>query len=203
MVLWRRRHLVVALALASVAIVVVEESRLDPPPTKHVVVLAAAMPAGSLLGAGDVATRDVPAGLAPEGALDDPATVVGSRLAVALPPGFPLASSVLIGPGLTAGAPPGTAVVPVRLADSEVAGLLHAGDRIDVIQAPADGGAPRVLARRVLVMARTSSDTPAAVDVGASLGPLLLVATTPEVATLLAGASTWDPLSVVLVADGL
>lgn len=201
-VLWRRRHLVAAAALASAAIVVVEESRDDPPPTEPVVVLEAALPAGSLLETRDVAAREIPAGLAPEGALADPAAAIGSRLAVALPPGFPLAPSVLIGPGLTVGAPPGTAVVPVRLADSEVTGLLRAGDRIDLVQTPADGGAPRVLAHRVLVMATTSADAPGAFDVGVSPGPLLLVATTPEVATVLAGASAWDPLSVVLVADG-
>lgn len=200
MLLWRARHLVAAAALATAALVVLDAARFDPPPSEPVAVLAAALPAGSLLGVDDVVTRRFPEGLAPTAAITSAEGAVGSRLAVALPAGYPLSSGVLVGSGLTAGAPPGTAVVPVRLADSDVASLLRAGDRIDIVQASADGSAPRVLARRVLVMSTTSSDTPGTFDVGTSPGPLLLVATTPAIATLLAGASTWDPLSVILVA---
>lgn len=198
---WRRRHLVAALALGLATIVALDEVRPAPPPTTGVVVLARARDAGAVLGPGDLVLRAVPAGLAPDGALRDVSDAEGRRLAVALPAGYPMAEGVLVGPGLAAGAPAGTVVVPVRLADAGVARLLAAGDRVDLMQAAEEGGGPAdVLARAALVLATAEEEAGGILDVGGSAAPLLLVAVTPGAARLVTGASEWAPLSAVLVA---
>jgi hypothetical protein len=172
-----------------------------PEPSEKTVVLTTARPAGALLGGDDLTVRAVPSGLVPDGAVDDPEELIGARLAVALPSGFPIVDGVLVGPRLADGAPAGRVVVPVRLADADVAGLLGAGDRVDLLQAPSEGGAARVIARGALVMARTASEPVGTLGLEAAGAPLLLVAVTPDVATLLVGAGAWDPISAVLVAD--
>lgn len=198
---WRWRHLVAAGALGLAAAVAVGAMTPAPPPSEEVVVLSSARPAGAVLRMGDLVVRTVPTGLLPDGALLEPEPLVGERLAVALPAGYPLADGVLVGPRLARGAPPGTVVVPVRLADRDVAELLGAGDRVDLLRAPSEGGPATIVARDVLVMARTSSDSEDALGLATPDPALLLVAATPEVATLLVGAGAWDPISAVLVPD--
>lgn len=199
--LWRRRHLLAAAALGLAAVLAVHEIRPAPPPTEPAVVLSAPRPAGALLGPTDLVIRPVPDGFLPSGALRDPLDALGARLAVGLPAGFPLVDGVLVGPRLASAAPPGSVVVPLRLADPDVAALLDAGDRVDILQAPPDGGAARLVARNLLVMARTTPSAARTDLVAAADAPLLLVAATREVATLLVGAGAWDPISAVLVGD--
>lgn len=198
---WRWRHLVAASALGLAAAVAVGATTPAPPPSERAVVLSSARPAGAVLRNGDLVVRTVPTDLLPDGALLEPEQLVGERLAVALPAGYPLADGVLVGPRLARGAPPGTVVVPVRLADRDVAELLGAGDRVDLLRAPSEGGPAMVVARDVLVMARPSSGTEDALGLATPGPALLLVAATPEVATLLVGVGAWDPISAVLVPD--
>lgn len=179
----------------------VQELRPPPPPTRPVAVLASDQTAGAVLTPRTVVVQHVPEAAVPDGALTDVADAVGHRLAVALPGGFPLARGVLAGPGLAEGAPPGTVVVPVRLADAGVARLLGAGDRIDLLQADGyEGAQARVLARSALVLARADDAEPGLLGSPTVQAPLLLVAVSPAAATLLSGASTWAPLSAVLLA---
>lgn len=191
--------------MGAAALVALDILRPPPPPTVDVVVLARPAVAGSVLSASDLEVRGIPIGLAPEAAVTALGDAVGRRLAVALPAGYPLAPGVIVGPGLADGAPPGTVVVPVRLADAGVARLLAAGDRVDLVRAPPEGGgSATVVARGALVLARAE-------DGGGSGGagffgttddaaPLLLVAAAPDAARLVAGAGSWAPLSAVLVA---
>lgn len=201
MLLWRTRHVVAAVAVALAAAVVVGELRPPAPPTTPALVLAAPRAAGAELGPTDVVVRDVPAGLVPDGALTDAADAVGRRLAVALPAGFPLAPGVVVGPGLADGAPSGTVVVPVRLADPGTARLLRPGDVVDLLQAPADAPGPAsVLARGALVLARADEQESSLLGGGDDAAPLLLVAVSHAAATLLSGAGAWAPVTAVLVA---
>lgn len=201
--LWRYRYLTAALALGLATVVAVEEVRPRPPALMPVVTLAAERPAGATLGRADLAVAPVPAELVPDGALADPGQAAGSRLAVGLPAGYPLSARLLLGPGLADGAPPGTVVVPVRLADPGVAAILGPGDRIDIHRAPGDGAAAAstVLARRAVVLARAEPESAGWLGAEATAAPLLLVAVPSAAATLVTGAGEWNPLGVVLVAE--
>ncbi|MFC4553999.1 Flp pilus assembly protein CpaB [Georgenia faecalis] len=200
---WLSRHVLLAVALAAGAWVVVGELRPPAPPTEQALVLARDVPAGTTLTASDLTVRRVAPGQVPAGALRSAAGVEGTTLAVGLPAGFWLSRSVLVGPGLSDGAPPGTVVVPVRLADAAVAQLLRPGDRVDLLAATSDAagspGAAQVVAERALVLAQQA---PAAA--GGLLGtsevsaPLVFVALAPERVTEVVGASAWAPLRVVL-----
>ena len=90
---------------------------------------------------------------------------------------------------------PGLVAAPVRLADPAVAGLLRPGDRVDVLAAPADpalGTRTTVAAADVPVLAVPAADP--TVDQGA----LVVLATSPRVAMVLAAAATGQRLSVTL-----
>jgi Flp pilus assembly protein CpaB len=199
--LWRSRHAVAAIAVAVAAMVALGELRPPAPPTTPVAVLAAARPAGALLGSRDVVVRRVPTTGVPDGALRSADGLPGRRLAVGLPAGHALTPGVLVGPGLADGAPPGTVVVPVRLEDPGVARLLRAGDVIDLLRAPVDAAGPAaVVARRALVLARADDETGGILGGQDGSAPLLLVAVPRGAASLVSGAGVWAPLTAVLIA---
>lgn len=188
------------MCLGIAALVVVDEVRPAEPIRAPVLTLAAPRPAGSTLAAADLVLRAVPPDAVPDGAYTDPDEAIGARLAVGLPAGFPIGPSLLAGPGLAAGAPPGTVVAPVRLSDAGLARLLRAGDRLDLHRAPSDGGGgpSSVLARSALVLAGAQDDSVGFLDTTTET-PLLLVAVSEDVATLVTGAGGWSPLGAVLV----
>src|SRR5690606_8902285 len=86
----RRRLLVAALLLGLAAALVV--LRLGPPQTRTVPVVTAAeaLPAGTVVTPERLAVAAYPHGLAPEGAVADPAELSGRVLAGAASPGQPL-----------------------------------------------------------------------------------------------------------------
>ena len=90
----------------------------------------------------------------------------------------------------------GLVAAPVRLADAEVAGLLHAGSMVDVVAADGEGRA-RVIAPCVEV---ADVPTPAGDGFASTSfeGALVLFAVTSAQATELAGAAAAGPISVVL-----
>ncbi|MEE6273159.1 SAF domain-containing protein [Georgenia wangjunii] len=198
---WRCRHVVLAVALALCVGVVLAELRPPPPRTEPVLVLARDVPAGAVLTGADLAVRQAGAGSVPAHALRAVGEAEGATLAVGLPAGFPLAGSVLVGPGLADGAPPGLVVVPVRLADPGVVAMLRPGDRVDLLAATADAagtaGPAEVVAAGALVLARHEEAGAGLLGAGAE-APLVLVALPPPVAAAVVGASAWAPLRVVL-----
>jgi hypothetical protein len=87
--------------------------------------------------------------------------------------------------------------VPIRLADSATAALLHAGDRVDVLAAPTGGQAATsavTVAAGVQVLA-----VPAGQE--GDEGALVVVAATPETASRLAAAAVGARLSVTVLAS--
>jgi Flp pilus assembly protein CpaB len=92
--------------------------------------------AGAVLGSGDVRSARWPAGSAPAGLLADP---LGHTLAGPVRAGEPLTDARMLGPSLLAGQPDGTVAVTVRLSDAGT-GLVHAGDRVDVLAATSSSG---------------------------------------------------------------
>ena len=109
------------------------------------------------------------------------------------------ASSVL---GLAAG----LVAAPVRLADADVAPLLHVGMRVDVLAAgsASDTGLPaatpaRVVADDVQVVSVAAAQNGAASAANTSGGTLVVLAVTPADALALAGGEAEGRLSVTLL----
>jgi Flp pilus assembly protein CpaB len=179
----------------------VDALRPTPPTGVDVLVAARELPAGLELTAADVRVATVPGSTAVTAALasdDARSGLVGRTTAVAVPAGMPLVPQLLAGTQLTG--PPGTVVAAVRLANDALATLLAPGDRVDLLAAPAEGGAGVTLARGALVM-----PSPPRAEGGGLLGSSaasrapLLVAVRPDEATALAGAGTSDALFAVVV----
>lgn len=198
-----RRPLAALLAAASLGCSLLVMAP-DRPPDSEVLVAAADLPAGRALGPGDLVTRHVAADLLPDDVFVEVQAVLGRQLAVPLRAGSALYSTVLLGPGLLTGTSPGTAAVPLRLADAQAVVLLGPGQMVDVILTEGDGVAQTpvttVLARGVPVLwtgGTDESDSP--FSGGEASSPLIVVAAAPREARVLAGAENRGRLSVLLV----
>jgi Flp pilus assembly protein CpaB len=98
-----------------------------------VVVVAQALMAGHVLTRDDLTVADWPPDLRPDGAVADPATLVGHALGAGMSRGEPLTGARVRGPGLLAGAEPGLVAAHVRLADPAMAAMAGSGDHVDLI----------------------------------------------------------------------
>jgi len=207
--LWRLRLPFAAVMLGCAAAVTVAELRPAPPPQVDIVVAARALEPGTPLSADDLRIVGVPPGTVADGAHGRPDAVVGRAVVVALPAGVPVVDALLRDDRLASAGPPGTVVVPVRLADPGVATLLRPGDRVDLFAAATSASGSPVaerLAERALVLPHPSpgadSDSSGGLlgsGTDAAEGTLTLVAVAPEQASSLAGASAWAGISAVVV----
>ncbi|MGC5628309.1 SAF domain-containing protein [Georgenia sp. Z1344] len=194
---WRWRHAVAAVCLAGAASVAIGELSPPPPTTTTAVALSTDLPAGHVLGRGDVGTRDLPVGDVPAGAPADVEAVVGRPLAVRLTEGTVLGEGMLAGAGVAAA--PGEVVVAVLVADDGSAHLAEPGLRVSLLAPPTDGGPAEVVAENVLVLGAVEDEEGGLLGGGdESDVTRMYVSATPDTATLLVGSSAWTPLSVVL-----
>lgn len=127
-----------------------------------------------------------------DGALVSPDAALGHLVTGPVRRGEPLTDVRQLGAGML---PSGRGLVasPVRLADPAEAGLLHAGDRVDVLATPSSGAAvaATVVAAAVSVLAvPTTSD---------GEGALVVLAASPAVAARLAAAAVASRLSVTVL----
>ncbi|NPD03870.1 hypothetical protein HN031_04115 [Nocardioides sp. zg-1308] len=99
----------------------------------------------------------------------------------------------VVGPGLAL-AQPGDTVLPVRLPDAGMAGLLQAGDEVDLVATDPADGTSTVVAQDVRVLATPTGvpDGPA----GASGGALVVVGTSATEAVEVASAALSQFLTV-------
>ncbi|MGP7960261.1 RcpC/CpaB family pilus assembly protein [Sanguibacter sp. A247] len=203
---WRSRRIVACAGLGVLAWALVTATQPPQPSRSAVVALARDVPAGQPLSASALTLTLVHSGSAPPCALDTIDAALGSHPAIALAAGTPLCPEMLVRGA--AALPPGTAAVPVRLADAQVAVMLVPGTRVDVIQpgAPDPGGAAtaegRVLTRDALVL---PSPPPGAQDAGllgtsAAAEPIVLLAVHVKDAPDVAASAVSGGLGVILVA---
>ncbi|MGO4190725.1 RcpC/CpaB family pilus assembly protein [Arthrobacter sp. YAF17] len=200
----RNRRLTVALLLCIAAGITVQQ--LTPAPAFTVSAFAAArdLPSGEVLGPEDLTLLSVPRDLVPAGSFGGNDSPHGKQLAVALRKGQLLSDSQLLGPGLLAGSPPGTAAVPLRMADPASIQLLSPGQLVNVVMTT--GGtfdqtaASQVLAAAVPVLWTSGHGNEAGqwLAAGETEG-LMVVAADADEARRLAGASTQGKLFFVLV----
>ncbi|MGV9783598.1 SAF domain-containing protein [Nocardia farcinica] len=129
------------LAGALVAVAGVLQLRGDPGAARIPVVVAAReLPPGTVLAAADLTVAPHEAGSLPAGAVRDPAVLTGATLTAAMHPGEVFTDLRVVGPRLAevAAGTPDARIVPIRLADTAVAEILRAGDRVDVIGGETD-----------------------------------------------------------------
>ncbi|WP_426996503.1 Flp pilus assembly protein CpaB [Pseudarthrobacter sp. N5] len=200
----RNRRLAVALLLCTAAGIAVHQ--LTPAPANTVTALAAVrdLPAGTALTATDVVPVSIPPGMQTAGSFTDSAAVQGKQLAAPLRKGQLLSDAQLLGPGLLSGTPPGSAAVPLRMADPSSVQLVSPGQLVNVIMTSGNGydqhSPSEVLASGVPVLWTSSQGGKTGPWLGtAETDGLVVVAASPEQASRLAGASTQGKLFFVLV----
>lgn len=200
LLLWRWRHLVVAVCVAGASLLVL--SLLRPPGAegREVLVLARGVSAGQVIENADLERRAVPDAVLPASGLAE-GSVIGRRAAVALPAGTVLTGSMTSGADAVGlGADERLVQVPVEVG----AGLAQPGVRVDVVgeasvvagagtasqdvaqeQEPVDEGTPAESLDGAPAEAGTSSDAVAVTGATGSGGAL---ASTQEDRVLAAGA---------------
>lgn len=200
----RNRRLAIALLLCLAAGITVHQ--LTPPPADTITAIAAAhdLPAGTALTPADVVETPIPQRLVTAGSVARSTEAVGKQLAAPLRKGQLLTDSLLLGPGLLAGTPPGSAAVPLRMADPSSIQLVSPGQLVNVVLTGANGydqGSPsEVLASSVPVLWTSGQGGKAGQWLGTGeTDGLIVVAAAPEQAARLAGASTQGKLFFVLV----
>lgn len=200
----RNRRLAVALLLCAAAALTVHQ--LTPAPVYTVTALAASrdLPAGSALAAPDFAHVQVPPGMLADGFLRDGGEAAGKQLAAPLRKGQLLTDAQLLGPGLLTGTPPGSAAVPVRMADASSIQLVSPGQLVNVVLTAGNGfdqqEPSEVLASGVPVLWTATKGGQGGQWLGTQeTDGLIVVAADPQQAARLAGASTQGKLFFVLV----
>ena len=200
----RNRRLAAALLLSAAAAVAVQQ--VTPAPLSTATALAAArdLPAGTAVTEADVARVQVPPGMVADGFLQDEAAAKGKQLAAPMRKGQLLSDAQLVGPGLLAGTPPGSAAVPLRMADPSSIQLVSPGQLVNVVLTSANGfdqqGPSEVLASAVPVLWTSNKGGQSGQWLGTSeTDGLIVVAATAEQSSRLAGASTQGRLFFVLV----
>ncbi|MGN7199214.1 RcpC/CpaB family pilus assembly protein [Arthrobacter sp. SAFR-044] len=200
----RNRRLSAALLFCAAAALAVQQ--LTPAPLSTATALAAArdLPAGTTVAEADVVRVQVPPGMVAEGFLKDDAAATGKQLAAPLRKGQLLTDAQLVGPGLLAGTPPGSAAVPLRMADASSIQLVSPGQLVNVVLTSANGfdqqGPSEVLASAVPVLWTSNKGGQSGQWLGTTeTDGLIVVAATAEQSSRLAGASTQGRLFFVLV----
>lgn len=195
---WHRRKLAVLAAMGATAAGITAATP-QPPPSTAVLVAAHRLDGGARLTRDDVATRRIPTTLLPEQAMTAAGRVVGRTLVAPLTAGSVLTEVNLLGSRPSLGA--GLVIVPLRISDPTVVGLLRVGDRVDVVAGdPQTGRGAQLIAQqvRVVTIPKAAADG-SALDPGtAESSSLILVAATPEEATVLADAAAGSQITVLL-----
>ncbi|HEY6934259.1 MAG TPA: SAF domain-containing protein [Marmoricola sp.] len=187
LLLVRRRGLA-ALAAGSAVLFSVSAATAPPPHTVRVWTAARDLPAGAVLGSGDLRAVGFAPGSVPAHVVASARSALGRTLAAPLGRGQPLSPTDLVRPGMTRGYP-GRVAVPVRLTDPAVAALLRVGDRVALVASdPADP------ARGTTTLATDAAvvTLPAPVDDTGSTslpGRMVVVAVRPAEADAVATAS--------------
>ncbi len=203
-----RRHRRLLAAAAAAASIAALGLALQPPqpPTRAVVVAAGDLPTGITLAPADLEVAAVPGGVLPDTTFTAAHQVVGRVLAAPLAAGEAVGGHRLT-PAPVWSLPPGTMPLPVRFADGSAAGLLTAGQHVDVLAAGRPGldvattTPAELVAQRALVLSVISPDDDAGTFVASSQtesATLVVLAVPRATALAVAGAQTRADLRFVM-----
>jgi Flp pilus assembly protein CpaB len=156
------------------------------PDAREVVVAARPIDAGTALAAEDLEMIRLPEQAIPDGALSDPADLIGRTTKAATPGRRVLVEADLL--GATAGVGAGRLALPVRFGESQASALLTSGVRIDVLGPQAGSSGYQVVAAdvRVITVVAQAASGPFG---GSDSGPVLLEVDSGQAAAILASAS--------------
>jgi Flp pilus assembly protein CpaB len=188
---WHRRKLAVVAALGAV-LTGIAAAAPEGPPTVEVVRAKRQLVGGAVISLGDVSVERVVAADAPEGAVSDPGALVGQTLAAPIARRQVLTSLAFI--STRVGVARGHVLAPLRLADAELATLLHPGDVVDVLAADPQSEKAAVVAQAARVVTVPRLDDEAMAD---SSGALVLVDVDNATARVLARAAVSGTLTVI------
>ncbi|WP_405160643.1 SAF domain-containing protein [Nocardia sp. NBC_01499] len=184
------------LALGLVLLAAILFLRGDPGAERASVVVAGHdLAPGHVLEADDLRSAPRESSALPDGVVRDPAAVIGATLTGAMRGGEVFTDIRVVGPRLAAVATGArdARIVPIRLADTAVADILRAGDRVDVVGGEEQGSRPaRTLATDAAVVLVSGPG-----DGRAGKERVVLVAMDAEHATVVAAASLHTALTVV------
>jgi pilus assembly protein CpaB len=170
-------------------------SSTSPEPSVAVVVAAHDVAAGMVIDTGAVKLASVPAAVRPASAISTLAAAIGQRVAGPVGAGEMITAARLIGRNLTTGLPTGLIAVPVPLVDPNAAGLIRAGDHVDLLRVPADSSdvPATTVATAVLVLAVIPRDPDASQS-----SAQLVVAVDPATELQIAAAIASPMLATVI-----
>lgn len=163
--------------------------------TVPVVTAARDLPAGHVLGPGDLEVADVAAELAPDAALAEPASAQGRRLTTAVPAGAAVAASSLRDAD-DPGTPAGLDVIAVPV-DTSLVPYLTAGSRVRVLASTADPGVTRSLSATVVEDAEAEGSIAPGGDPGGTTTALLAVEPADSAEVAQATREGWVVVAVV------
>ena len=139
LLLWRHRHLVVALCLGTAVLVALSVLRPGPERGQQVLVASRSISAGAVLTEQDVSISNLPAGALPQSPLTSVGQVVGSRAAISLEKGTVLTASMTSGSlAQQLGDDERLVQVPIDVG----AELARPGARVDIIGQASEDWAP-------------------------------------------------------------
>ena len=139
LLLWRHRHLVVALCLGTAVLVALSVLRPGPQRGQQVLVASRAISAGAILTDQDVSVSTLPAGPLPQSPLTSTEQAVGSRAAISLEKGTVLTASMTSG---SLAQQLGDDERLVQVAIDVGAELARPGARVDIIGQAPEGWTP-------------------------------------------------------------
>ena len=164
-----------------------------PVPSTSVVTAAQEVASGQVIESDDVAMRDFPSDLVPDGSLSDPQDVIGHAASGAIGVGEAITMHRMADQRDTAGLPDGTVLAAVRLEDAAQGSGLQPGDLVNVVATDPQKRSGEIVVRAAPVVTITDAD-----DSGFSQR-VLHVGVDEEVAISLAALSGIASLSVVIV----
>ena len=182
---WHRRG--IGLLALCVAVIAGLGAALTPPAAPVALVVAArALSPGTALAVGDLTVIMVSDEQVPEGGFSDPAQVVGRPLVIGVTMGTPITTAVLTADSLV-DHDAGEVLVPFRVRDADVAGLLRVGDKLTIVAASPEG-ISTTLAQHLRV-ARLPISASGGLMSSSSSGALIVVAASRDVAQQVAAVS--------------
>lgn len=187
----RHRRLLAFVLTAAAVLTGLAAVRPAPPTTVPVPVAARDLPAGAVLAPDDLAAVRLPPGAVPDGVAVSP---VGRTLASPVRRGEPVTDVRLVGPDLTA-TQPGLVAVPVRFTDAAMAGLLRAGDRLQLLATDPSSGRTTSVADGVVVLALPAQDDAQNSVTNPLSGRLVVVGITEDLVTTVTSAAVGGFLS--------
>ena len=199
--LWRTRHLLVALTFLAALLTVVQAIGGLKPEVTTVVVAGKQLSAGKTLAREDVVVAHVPTELVPDGALTDPSEVVGEVLVSALPRGMPVPRSLLLSADFLALAQPGEVIVSVTIVGDGTEDLAQPGTTVSVYAPPdefSDTGAAILVADHATVVGHGRVPEGGGFLSDSDNTRVVFLAVPQETATLILGYGTRTAMRVVL-----